>query len=45
MQMRTAGGREAPDRTGILRCAEGKARCKVQTGVPDGGMISFDLIT
>lgn len=41
MQMRTAGGERLLTGTGILRCAEGKARCKVQTGVPDGGMISF----
>lgn len=34
----TAGGERLLDRQGILRCAEGKARCKVQTGVPDGGM-------
>ena len=41
IQMRTAGGERLQIGTGTLCCAEGKARCKVHTGVPDGGMISF----
>ena len=41
MQMKTVGGERLQIGTGMLCCAEGKARCKVQTGVPDGGMISF----
>ena len=41
IQMRTVGGERLQIGTGTLCCAEGKARCKVHTGVPDGGVISF----